>query len=433
MNIKFRMPRFGNKLKGQSMLKEMTMTIIATTISIILTFGSASIVEKQQKEMNRRQTIMMVIHDIENNVNLFKADKRGEENQISLAHFVLSHLDQIDSIPMDTLTQVYDYLLEEESGEGFDLDESTEKLFQENQTLWNSLDDNMQIISQVQEFYYLRHSQLEVMKKSFFWEYPISNKETLAQYCEGSKDGYPIKIKRILKEKLIDSRVQFFLQYSPDRQQYYGRIVDSWQKIADRLKFMIGVTDEELASYIEAHQQLGRIATKKDIIGEWVRVDSMEGYAHYLYDVDGTFTNRVRYEYKNSIYSGKVIGISSFGGTWEFKGDTLVKTDDTNSYGYCMDASQIRYSELKRDSIFLDKEVSQDRQNSIMRDSVNSYIQEIKKSYENMKKWFKQGHVDKYILRVDDSGNKIEVTYFDSDSPEPIVYYIKRKNNKYEK
>ena len=433
MNIKFRMPRLGNKLKGQSMLKEMTMTIIATTISIILTFGSASIVEKQQKEKNRRQTVMMVIHDIENNVNLFKGYKEGEENQISLAHYVMNHIDKIDLIPFDTLAQVYDYLLEEESGEGFKLDESTEKLFQENQTLWNSLDDNMQIISQVQEFYHLRHSHLEVMKKSFFWEYPISNQETLAHHCEGSKSGYPIKIKQILKEKLNDPRVHFFLQYSPDRQYYYDRIVNNWQKVADRLKFMIGVTDEELASYIEAHQQLGKIATKKDLIGEWVRVDSMGGDVHYLYDADGTFTNRVRYEYINSIYSGKIIGISSFGGTWEFKGDTLVKTDDTNSYGYILDASKIHYSELKRDSIFSDKEVSQDQQINIMRDSVNSFIQEIMKMYENDKKEFKQGHVDKYILRIDDSGNKIEVTYFDSDSPEPIVYYIKRKNNKYEK
>ena len=54
------------------MLKEMAMTIIATTISIILTFGSSSIIEKRQKEKNRRQTVMMVIHDIEENVKQLK-------------------------------------------------------------------------------------------------------------------------------------------------------------------------------------------------------------------------------------------------------------------------------------------------------------------------------------------------------------------------
>lgn len=427
MNIKFRMPRFGNKLKGQSMLKEMTMTIIATTISIILTFGSASIVEKNQKEKNRRQTVMMVIHDIENNIEEVKSWKEIEEYQITLTHYVQNHLDQIESISLDTLKAVFYYLLEDESNLQYKMDDSMEKLFQENLSLWSSLDDNMQIIDQIQRFFNDRHFLLDHMNNSSLWQYPISKQERLAFLCEGSKDSYPIKIKQILKEKLNDPRVQYFLQYSPLRQVSHGQVVDEWQKVADRLKFMIGVTDEELASYIEAHQQLGKIATKKDLIGEWVRVDSMRGDVHYLYDADGTFTNRVRDEIVNSIYSGKIIGVRSFGGTWEFKGDTLVKTDDTNSYGYILDASKIHYSELKRDSIFSDKEVSQDQQNNIMRDSVNSFIQEIKKWYENDKKVFKQGSVDKLILRIDDSGNKIEVTYFDSESPEPIVYYMKRK------
>ena len=427
MNIKFRMPRLGNKLKGQSMLKEMTMTFIATTISIVLTFGSASVVEKNQKEKNRRQTVMMVIHDIENNIEQLKAWKGGEENHINLAHYVMNHIDQMDSIPLDTQKEVLYYLQEKESGNGVYFDESTEKLFQENQSLWSSLDDNMQIIEQVQLFFNARHLQLDYINHSPFWEYPISKQERLTFLCEGSKDGYPLNIKQILKEKLNNPRIQFYLQYSPYRQDSYNQVVDEWQKVADRLKFMIGITDEELASYIKAHQQLGKIATKKELIGEWVRVDSMGGYVHYLYDADGTFTYRVKSEYVNSIYSGKIIGVSSFGGTWKFKGDTLVKTDDPNSYGYCMDASKIRYSELKRDSIFSDKKVTQDQQNNIMRDSVNSFIQEIKRRYEDDKKWFKQGHVDKYILRIDDSGNKIEVTYYDSESTSPTIYYIKKK------
>ena len=107
MNIKFRMPRLGNKLKGQSMLKEMAMTIIATTISIILTFGSASVVEQRQKEKNRRQTVMMVIHDIEDNIKELKEWKSKEEIHITLSNYILSHLDEINLISLDTLRQVY--------------------------------------------------------------------------------------------------------------------------------------------------------------------------------------------------------------------------------------------------------------------------------------------------------------------------------------
>ena len=107
------------------MLKEMAMTIIATTISIILTFGSSSIIEKRQKEKNRRQTVMMVIHDIEENASIFREMLDDEKENIELAHYVINNIDNIDIIPWDTITKVYDYLLE---GNGFRLDESKEKL-----------------------------------------------------------------------------------------------------------------------------------------------------------------------------------------------------------------------------------------------------------------------------------------------------------------
>jgi len=427
MNIKFRMPRLGNKLKGQSMLKEMTMTIIATTISIILTFGSASIVEKNQKEKNRRQTVMMVIHDIENNIEELKSWKEIEEYQIALTHYVQNHLDQIESIPLDTLKAVFYYLLEDESDLQYKMDDSMEKLFQENLSLWSSLDDNMQIIDQIQRFFNDRHFLLDHMNNSSLWQYPISKQERLAFLCEGSKDSYPIKIKQILKEKLNDPRVQYFLQYSPLRQVSHGQVVDEWQKVADRLKFMIGVTDEELASYIEAHQQLGKIATKKDLIGEWVRVDSMNGYSRYIFYPDRIFSNRTRIEIKNSLYSGKIISTTRTGGTWKFKGDTLYMTDDPTSYMYSLNTSRIQYNEIKRDDVDSRMDMEKSQQMNKMRDSVNSYINELIEEHKEYNKWFKQGHVNKFVLRIDDSGNKIEVTRYNDDNSVNSIYYIKRK------
>ena len=168
------------KIKGgQSMLKEMAMTIIATTISIILTFGSSSIIEKRQKEMNRRQTVMMVIHDIENNIEQVKGWKSGEEYQITLMHYVQNHLDEIELLPLDTLKEVYDYLLQDESGEDYKMDNYIESSFRENQSLWSSLDDNMKIIDLVQEYFNDRHSQLVYWNNSSFFNYRISKQEQL--------------------------------------------------------------------------------------------------------------------------------------------------------------------------------------------------------------------------------------------------------------
>ena len=62
--MKFKMPKFEHDQKGKGWLKELLMTTLATTISIVLTFGTAAILERKQQEDNRRQITLMVISDI---------------------------------------------------------------------------------------------------------------------------------------------------------------------------------------------------------------------------------------------------------------------------------------------------------------------------------------------------------------------------------
>lgn len=64
MNAKNEMSKFGRQLTEDSMLKKLILSTFATTISIILTFGTAAYIEHRQKEKNRRQTTMMVLSDI---------------------------------------------------------------------------------------------------------------------------------------------------------------------------------------------------------------------------------------------------------------------------------------------------------------------------------------------------------------------------------
>jgi len=426
MKMKYRMPRIGTKVNIQSMAKEMTMTIIATTISIVLTFGSSSLLEKKQKEKNRRQTVMMVIHDIEINIGQLKDYKEAEELYIKCCYELQNRIDEIDKVSLDTLQALYDYLIARDADMEFD--SSKEKLFHENQSLWNDLDDNMQIIDQVQEYYIGRRSHLETMNKAVFWEHPISLEENKELLHKGSVEGYPINIRQVMKEKMSDSKVLFYLQYSPTRQRFCEMVADYWKKIADRLKFMIGVTDEELAAYISTHEQLGRIATKQDIIGEWVRLDSMSGYARYKFFVDGTYSDRSQWKIKNSFYTGDILNNSRTGGTWEFIGDTLVQTPDPTSYMYNVDASKIQYNERTQMSTSSGFDFERLLQLGMIRDSVNSFINDLNKQHKEYNDWFKQGHQSRCILRIDDSGDKIEVTRFDDDNTSPTVYYVKRKH-----
>ena len=51
MNAKFRMPKFGRDVKWLAMLKELLMTVFATTVSIILTFGTAHYVDERLRKL----------------------------------------------------------------------------------------------------------------------------------------------------------------------------------------------------------------------------------------------------------------------------------------------------------------------------------------------------------------------------------------------
>ena len=69
MNVKFRMPKLGKKPNIQrGWVKELLMTFLATTISIVLTFGTAMLIENHQRNKAKRQMAMMIIHDIDESI-----------------------------------------------------------------------------------------------------------------------------------------------------------------------------------------------------------------------------------------------------------------------------------------------------------------------------------------------------------------------------
>ena len=69
MNVKVRMPKLGKKLRTKKYwIKELLMTILATSISIVLTFGSANLVEGHHKKQAQRRMAMMIIHDIDESI-----------------------------------------------------------------------------------------------------------------------------------------------------------------------------------------------------------------------------------------------------------------------------------------------------------------------------------------------------------------------------
>lgn len=78
MNVKFKMPKFGRNLTGKGWFKELMMTFLGTTISIILTFGTAQYLENRHTEQTRRMMAMTIINDIDQSIDVVKKRMEAE-------------------------------------------------------------------------------------------------------------------------------------------------------------------------------------------------------------------------------------------------------------------------------------------------------------------------------------------------------------------
>jgi hypothetical protein len=64
MNVKVFTPKQMLSGSGMSTVKQILLSIVATTISIILTFGTASWLEKSKNDSAKREMVMMILYDL---------------------------------------------------------------------------------------------------------------------------------------------------------------------------------------------------------------------------------------------------------------------------------------------------------------------------------------------------------------------------------
>ena len=75
MNIKLHTPKSLKMGSGMGSLKQFLLSIVATSISIALTFGTAAILDNSKKKNEKREIVMMVMYDMYNSLkSIEKAD-----------------------------------------------------------------------------------------------------------------------------------------------------------------------------------------------------------------------------------------------------------------------------------------------------------------------------------------------------------------------
>ena len=73
--------------KNRSIVKELLLTTIATTISIVLTFGTAAWLEKKEDKKARRLLTMTIINDIDQSLEVYKKRLELEDEGSRIANY----------------------------------------------------------------------------------------------------------------------------------------------------------------------------------------------------------------------------------------------------------------------------------------------------------------------------------------------------------
>ena len=392
MNVKFKMPKFGSNLTAKGWWKELALTFIATTISIVLTFGTAQYFEHKQKVANGRLMAMMVIHDMDNTVETLTKLGSEEVKMAEMAQYLMDNQDRLESILADTLEKVLSgFVADDSSPLQYRLDESTEKVFLSSQDSWKNI-DNATFIDEVQRFYVARHALYDHINSSSRWRKPVSEDEYNAELMKDMVINAPM----LLRKYFGMPNVNFYLSLATSRQQELNLSADRFKQISDRCKFSMGITDEELEAYIESRERTGRNVKEYELLGPWISIKTTEYDIIIEYAADHTYTQTTVIHHPALVYNGRIDMKYISGGTWELRADTLRMV-------------------LKPDVKF-EMDDSRITPKPGMEQKVKDYTAEVEAYFKSQGKGIKEERPRSYATSIDRTGNKIELMWMETDA-----------------
>ncbi len=141
MNAKFRMPKLWGENKFNGTVKELLLTIIGTTISIVLTFGTSAWLENKEQQQARRLLAMTIINDIDQSLTVIRNRLSFEERGYAVTNYLQHNIDRLESIPDDTLFIFFNYITTGHFNTNEEFKKTNENIFNSSQESWRTLND----------------------------------------------------------------------------------------------------------------------------------------------------------------------------------------------------------------------------------------------------------------------------------------------------
>ena len=216
------------------------MTFIGTTISLVLTVGTARMLELRQRVKDRRLSAMMVMSNIESFAKIMETRSERLERNDTVATWLLSQpIEALEKMPTDELQKLIDAAL---NLQFLAHDKSAENIFSENIDTWKNMGSF--------DFIDLVGSCFSVMNTSEeYWNGWVSEVNNLTKVVGSHPDDYeggslPIKLLNNLEMRNNLERMHkwsCWMRYVSASMHYHNR----------RNMAAIGITEEELWEFIE--------------------------------------------------------------------------------------------------------------------------------------------------------------------------------------
>jgi hypothetical protein len=220
MNVKLHTPSTLKAGSGLSSFKQFLLSIVATTISIVLTFGTAAILDHNKKESAKKEMVMMVISDFDQTIEILqKADtvlRKASSAQLDLT----THPEHFDSLQSGFI-EVASFIIHDQV-----FPETTEKIFTSSIETFNTI-GNVNFVNEVSSFYISRHRY---------------------------KDLIQSKLKEEIEETgVLQSINTLFNANFPLYSYTNWAFLQDMKEIRDRCVMMMNVNEEELAEFNQQH------------------------------------------------------------------------------------------------------------------------------------------------------------------------------------
>ena len=365
MNVKFKMPMFGRHLTVKGSLKELLMTFLGTTISIVLTFGTTALLDNREKAAQQRQTAIMSVYDIDEIIRMLKEDMEKEKVLSEVTNYVFTHQEELDSMSSDTLKMAVAYLVEDMTEKPEWADDSKEKAFSGNIEVRQNM-KYAQFYDNVRESYRLRRELLGHLEKDIEFSRPVSDTDyhqfvQQLDFTDFDTDGNLTEnaSRSLLRHAFQQRSTELYLRYFFRRRENYAYYIMYLIRLNRENKFMADITDDDMAEYVKKNVDKTMPVTAQQLIGTWEEQFVDNDVFHYKLKKDQMVefiynaVNKLDLYLKDEkMYVPILVPTTTrLKGHWELKGDSLKMNFDNKTLEVLaidVDFSKLPKSALER-------------------------------------------------------------------------------------